>query len=153
VATLGLALAGPATASAAIEIRTSDTGALLSSVDKLKCKTDKRARYPFEASGFAADRTYAIGVGIRRDAWQGPGSAHAAYYGDDGAYISVQAATVQYSSTYAIPGTPPGVVTAGSIKPSKNGKRVAVGAFGLPDPTFATGVSLTGAAKCKRPRR
>lgn len=154
VGILALALLAPASASATLEIRNSDeTNALLATVDTMKCKVDKRAKRPFKASGTANGGGYAVGLEIQKSDWKGFGHEYTLYYGDSGVFAAVASPTVQYSNEVEIPGTPPGVVPAGAIKLSANGKRVAVGAYGLSDPSFSSGVSLTGGAKCKYPKR
>lgn len=149
-----LAVVAPA-ASASIKIQRSDTSEVLQEFDKASCKASKNAKIAFSAFSLPANDLFTLAVFISRDEWKGFGHTYNLYYGSTDAIANVFGPNrgELYSNEFDIPGTPPGTVGAGAIKISENGKRYSVGAYGLSDESFANGVSVTGAAKCKYKRK
>jgi hypothetical protein len=142
----------PATASADIEVRLSEGGtSVLAHFPKVKCKVGKGAT-AFEAKAHNSN-AYALVLSVDKSEWLGLGETYTLLYGDSAVFAAVKAGQVQYSNENGPPGTPPGTVPAGGIKISPNGKRIGVGAYGLADPSFSQGLSLTGGAKCQYPKR
>lgn len=151
-AIVGLALLAPA-ARGDIEIRDSDSTALLDSFEKANCKTHKRGPFGFTAFSLPAGDTATVDVFISQQAWKGFGHTYPLYYGDQHVQVNAFYGGQEFGAEHGIPGTPPGIVGAGGVKISKNGKRFSVGAYALSNEDFTAGVSVSGGAKCKYPRR
>lgn len=152
VAGLIIALLAPA-ATASIKIQESETLSLLEEFEQAKCRTKTKA-FGFVALSLPANDLYTLDVFITKAAWKGFGHTYNLFYGNEDVQINVFGPNGElFSNEYGLPGTPDGTVGAGGIKISENGKKFSVGAYGLPDATFNSGVATTGAAKCKYPRR
>ena len=94
-----------------------------------------------------------VAVFISNFDWHGYGADYPLLYGDQHTIAEVLGGGEPFSNEFPIPGTPPGTVGTGGIKFSSNGKRFSIGAFGLPNEDFSAGMSVTGGAKCKYPKR
>lgn len=152
LAALAIAVLAPA-AGASIKIQESETLSPLEEFQQAKCRTKTKA-FGFVALSLPANDLYTLDVFITKAAWKGFGHTYTLYYGNEDVQINVFGPNGElYSNEYGIPGTPDGTVFAGGIKVAENGKKFSVGAYGLPEATFTSGVTTSGAAKCKYPRR
>jgi len=150
---LGLAGLVPS-ASATVEVRDSDTTALLDTYDRASCRSHKSGKVGFTAFSLPADASYTVDVFITKEVWRGFGHTYPMYYGAGGISVDVFGpGGALFGNDDSLPGTPPGTVGAGGVKISNNGKRFSVGAYGLPNDSFTAGVSVTGGGKCKYPKR
>lgn len=153
----GLAIAMTAApASATITMADSETGQQLGTFDQAQCRVNKKAgpsKIRFSAFSLPKGDTYTLAVFISNFDWHGFGGEYPLLFGDGHTIAQVFAPNTNFSNEYPIPGTPPDTVGVGGIKLSNNGKRISVGAFGLPNESFTAGVMVSGAAKCKYPKR
>ena len=155
VGVLGFVLvAGPA--SATVTVSDSDTGRELASFEKAQCKLRGKGapgKIRFTAFSLPKGAALTLAVFISNFDWHGFGADYPLLYGDQHTIAEVLGGGEPFSNEFPIPGTPPGTVGTGGIKFSSSGKRLSIGAFGLPNEDFSAGVSVTGGAKCKYPKR
>jgi hypothetical protein len=153
LAALAIATLAPA-ANASVEIRQSDTTNLLEEFEKSKCKL-KAGPFGFVSFSLPANDLYRLDIFIRKGVWKGFGHTYDLFYGGEDVIANVFGPHQGelYGNDFGLPGTPDNTVGAGAIKFSDNGKKFSIGAFGLPDEHATSGVSVTGASKCKYPRR
>jgi hypothetical protein len=153
IAIVAVALAGllAPPASATITIRDADTAAVLEEFQTAKCKLRSKP-FGFVAFSLPANDPYRASVFIYKDAWKGFGRTYNLLYGDTLTSVDVYGPTELYGNEFGPPGTPPGTLAAGGLKFPQNGKRFSVGAYGLGNEAFTSGVSVTGSAKCKYKR-
>jgi hypothetical protein len=150
-------IAVPARASAEVTIYNSDESMqVLATFQKASCRLNKAgapSKIRFSLFSLPKNQTWTVAVFISNLAWHGFGGNYPLSYGDGHTIAEVLGPGGPYSNEFAIPGTPPDTVGAGGIKFSPNGRKISIGAYGLPDEAFTSGVSVVGDAKCKYPRR
>ncbi|MGH2963028.1 MAG: hypothetical protein ACRDL3_12670 [Solirubrobacterales bacterium] len=147
--------ATPASAGAAIEIHpaTGETGTPLGTIKKGKCRLEgPKGDKVLADKGKSTDRAFELIVSINQ--WEGFRDTYQLFFGSEQpANFALVGPGGPYSNLNPIPGTPPGVVAGGAIAFEKKGKRMSFGFFGAPNQDFSQGVSITGAMKCKYPKK
>jgi hypothetical protein len=150
-------IAVPVRASAEVTIYNSDESMqVLATFQKASCRLNKAggpSKIRFSAFSLPKNTTWTFAVFISNFDWHGFGGDYPLMFGDQHTIAEVFGPGGPYSNEFPIPGTPPGTVGTGGIKFSPNGRKISIGAYGLPDEAFTSGVSIVGAAKCKYPRR
>ena len=153
VVAVAVAMLAPS-ATASVEIRDSETTALLQEFEKAQCRA-KKGKNPFLAFSLPANDLYTLSLYVQKAVWTGFGHTYDIFYGSGPVDLDVfgPGPGERYSNEFGIPGTPPGTVGAGGIKVAQNGKRFSIGVYALNDASFTKGVSISGSAKCQYPRR
>jgi hypothetical protein len=153
-ATFAIALT-PATASAAVDVyESSEAATHLATIEKAKCAVKGRRGNKHFVAFSESPNGWELDVYITRDFWGGVGDDYSLYYGVKEVGFDLYAPDgTLYSNQFAIPGTPPGIVSVGAIDFSRQGKRLGIGFSAAPDRTFTKGVAFAGVMKCKYKRR
>ena len=142
-----------ASATASVEIRDSETTALLQEFEKAQCR-GQEGKEPVRRLLAARQRPlHAAVCTCRRRSGPASATTYDIFYGSGPVDLDVfgPGPGERYSNEFGIPGTPPGTVGAGGIKVSQNGKRFSIGVYALNDASFTKGVSISGSAKCQYP--
>jgi hypothetical protein len=151
---LGLVLVAvaPGRAGASIEIHNSDATSLLGQIEKGKCSIEGRRDKVFGARGKSTDGAFELFVSVNQ--WRGFRSTYPLFFGaEQPANFALTGPGGPYSNLNPIPGTPPGVVGGGAIAFEKKGKLMSLGFVPAPNQDFSQAVTITGAMKCKYPKK
>ncbi len=116
VVAVAVAMLAPS-ATASVEIRDSETTALLQEFEKAQCRA-KKGKNPFLAFSLPANDLYTLSLYVQKAVWTGFGHTYDIFYGSGPVDLDVfgPGPGERYSNEFGIPGTPPGVVGAGGIK-------------------------------------
>lgn len=138
-------------------IESSEAATELGKIRKGKCKvrrTSNGEKY-FGAIAESTNGRWELTVLVDRGFWGGYREEYSLFYGVAEINVALLdlSTDTAYSTSYSIPGTPPGVVGAGGLKFSGGGRKLGVGAYSVPSQDFTRGVAVAGRMKCKAPRR
>lgn len=139
----------------------SEAATKLGTVRKGKCKVrTANGRKYFGALAESTNGRFDLVVVIDPPIWRGYRKVYPLFYGDANVWVGLtdHHTDTRYSTSFPIPGTPPGVVGAGRVKffggGRKGRRKLGVGAYSVPgERDLMEGIAVAGRMKCKKPRR
>jgi hypothetical protein len=146
----------PTSAGAEVKIYDTENLALLGTIAKAHCKVIKRpngADLGFLAFSLPDKAPFSLFVFIQEESWHGFRGDYPLLHGGTGVGFRLtgppEGDGELYSNVFGIPGTPPGTVSGGAIRFSKDGRRLSIGFAPAANSDFTQGVVFAGAMKCR----
>jgi hypothetical protein len=151
---LVLVCLAPTAASAAIKIyQSSEAATYLGEVRRAKCKVRRLGNgRSFHAGARTTNGAYTLDVSLFN--FRGFNRTYNVQYGVLSATVSLEGVSngADYDNVFPFPGgQPPG--SAGSIRFARDGAKLGLGIYALPNQDYSQGVVLAGGMKCDYPSR